>query len=56
MELAITICLANSGFEDESCFHQEDHVVEVYQALGCKSAESPTWHASCRYFTTDSLP
>jgi hypothetical protein len=41
MELAITVRLVNLGSEDKGCFCREDHVVEVRQALGCKSAESP---------------
>jgi hypothetical protein len=41
MEFVVTVNLANPGSEDEGCFHREDHVVELRQALGCKSAESP---------------
>jgi hypothetical protein len=41
MELAITVRLVNLGSEDKGCFRREDLVVEVRQALGCKSAESP---------------
>jgi hypothetical protein len=41
MELVVTVHLTNLGSEDEGCFHREDHVVEVCQALECKSAERP---------------
>jgi hypothetical protein len=56
MELAITIRLANPGSEDEGCFRREDLVVEVRQVSDANQPNAPTWRASCRCFTTDSLP
>ena len=41
LELAVVVCLANPGAEDEGGSHRENHVVEVRRALDRKVAESP---------------
>lgn len=59
MQLAVAVSLADPGSEDESCSRLKRHVtLVVHQALEKKlySSKAPTWRASCRCFTTDSLP
>ena len=56
LKLAVVVRLADPRAEDENRSRREDHVIEVHRGLGCKVAETPTWRASCRCFTTDSLP
>jgi hypothetical protein len=41
LELAFVVHLTDPWSEDEGWSHQEDHVVEVCWALGCKSVETP---------------
>jgi hypothetical protein len=41
LELAIVICLADLGAEDESSTRRENHVVAVRRALDCEVAKSP---------------
>ena len=40
-ELAVVICLADPGAEDEGGSRRENHVVEVHRALDREVAESP---------------
>jgi hypothetical protein len=38
---SLLVMLLDQDLQDEDRSRREDHVVEVRQALGCKSAESP---------------
>jgi hypothetical protein len=41
LERAFVVRLIDPWSEDESWSNQEDHVVEIHRALGCKSSETP---------------